>query len=190
MFTQIALLRGVNVGTKNRIRMDDLRAALEAAGFSRVETYIQSGNVLFSSAAATQENARAISSLLTGRYGADCPAVVRTSAELYALIHALPFTGEEIARAQAANPDVECLYVFLYPSELPPEMRERLVRLASGGERLAFAGREAYVLLNGSIRLSRLAAALQKPQLGGTARSLKTLRAIAGLAKRRDENPE
>lgn len=190
MSTQIALLRGVNVGGKNRVRMEELRAALEAAGFSRVETVIQSGNVLFDSAASGEENARAVAALLVGRFGVDTSAVVRTPAELYALLDALPFTGEEITRAQTASPDVEHVYVFLFPSELPPETRERLLRLAGDGERLAFAGRDAYVLLDGGIRLSRLAAALQNPKLGGTARNLKTLQAIAAYAKRRGERAE
>ena len=62
--------------------------------------------------------------------------------------------------------------------------------MASGGERLVFAGQNAYVLLGGSIRLSKLAAALQNPKLGATARNLKTLQAIAVLAKRREERAE
>ena len=45
----VALLRGINVGGKNLIRMPALKAAFEAAGFEDVSTYIQSGNVLFSS---------------------------------------------------------------------------------------------------------------------------------------------
>lgn len=45
----LALLRGINVGGKNRIRMPELRASLERAGFSDVSTYIQSGNVLLQS---------------------------------------------------------------------------------------------------------------------------------------------
>jgi uncharacterized protein (DUF1697 family) len=43
----VALLRGINVGGRNRIRMADLVAGFEAAGFEEVRTYIQSGNVLF-----------------------------------------------------------------------------------------------------------------------------------------------
>ena len=48
MTRMIALLRGINVGAGNRIRMDALRLLFEQAGFSGVVTYIQSGNVLFS----------------------------------------------------------------------------------------------------------------------------------------------
>ena len=45
----VALLRGINVGGKNLIRMTDLKACFDAEGFQDVSTYIQSGNVLFSS---------------------------------------------------------------------------------------------------------------------------------------------
>ena len=49
MSTYVALLRGINVGGKNLIRMPALKAAFEADGFADVTTYIQSGNVLFTS---------------------------------------------------------------------------------------------------------------------------------------------
>jgi uncharacterized protein (DUF1697 family) len=49
MARYLALLRGVNVGGKGMIKMADLKTALEAAGFDTVKTYIQSGNILFSS---------------------------------------------------------------------------------------------------------------------------------------------
>ena len=185
MTVQIALLRGVNVGAENRIRMEELRAALEAAGLARVETYIQSGNVLFDSPAPAEENARAIARVLSDGFGIYTNVIVRTAEELFALLGALPFGSEEIDRAQTAHPDVECLYAFFFPSALADETKERFLRLASGSERLAFIGTDAYLLLDGSIRLSKLAAALQKPVLGGTARSQKTLLALADLAWRR-----
>jgi uncharacterized protein (DUF1697 family) len=50
MTQYLALLRGINVGGKNIIKMADLKAIFEAMGFSNVTTYIQSGNVLFQSA--------------------------------------------------------------------------------------------------------------------------------------------
>lgn len=45
----IALLRGINVGGKNPVAMSDLRASFEALGFTNVQTYINSGNVIFDS---------------------------------------------------------------------------------------------------------------------------------------------
>ena len=51
MTTYVALLRGINVGGKNRILMTDLAACFESAGYEDVRTYIQSGNVVFRAAA-------------------------------------------------------------------------------------------------------------------------------------------
>lgn len=186
MSTQIAFLRGVNVGAKNRIRMEDLRAALEAVGFSRVETYIQSGNALFDSSAPAEENASAVARVLSEGFGVKAGVIVRTAEELYTLICALPFSEGAIARAKAANPDVECLYAFFFSSPLAAEAQERLLSLASENERLAFIKRDAYLLLDGSIRLSKLAAALQNTAFGGTARNQKTLLALAELARKRE----
>ena len=49
MARHIVLLRGINIGSRNRIAMPKLREALEAAGFDDVQTYVQSGNVVLSS---------------------------------------------------------------------------------------------------------------------------------------------
>ena len=49
MAQYVALLRGINVGGNNLIKMADLKACFEAQGFGNVATYIQSGNVLFTS---------------------------------------------------------------------------------------------------------------------------------------------
>jgi uncharacterized protein (DUF1697 family) len=56
--TYVALLRGINVGGKNRILMADLRACLEEAGYEDVRTYIQSGNVVFRSTVNERETLR------------------------------------------------------------------------------------------------------------------------------------
>ncbi|MFH5800863.1 DUF1697 domain-containing protein [Haladaptatus sp. CMAA 1911] len=50
MATYIAFLRGINIGAHNRMKMDDLRGLVESLGCDGVETYIQSGNVMFESA--------------------------------------------------------------------------------------------------------------------------------------------
>jgi len=141
--------------------------------------------VLFDSSAVPEDNALDIARVLSEGFGIYTNVIVRTAEELFALLGALPLCSEEFDRAQTAHSDVECLYAFFFPSALADETKERFLRLASGSERLAFIGTDAYLLLDGSIRLSKLAAALQKPVLGGTARSQKTLLALADLAWRR-----
>ena len=93
----IALLRGINVGTSGRIRMDALKKLLEDVGFSRVSTYIQSGNVLFSSdlsEAAAKEAGIAFQSRLVDSRGAaqNAPAAWTN----YALFYNGTFVTHEI----------------------------------------------------------------------------------------------
>ena len=65
----IALLRGINVGGRNKVAMADLRAAFEAAGHTSVSTFIQSGNVLFGSDRPARSLEGELEKLLEGRFG-------------------------------------------------------------------------------------------------------------------------
>lgn len=67
----LALLRGVNVGGKNKISMPELRSQLEAAGFDNVSTYINSGNVLLESDQPAESVARKIESIIKQHFSLD-----------------------------------------------------------------------------------------------------------------------
>jgi uncharacterized protein (DUF1697 family) len=87
----LALLRGVNVGGKNLVKMADLRAAFEEMGFADVATYIQSGNVLFRAPRRKrQELAAAVESDLTRRFGIELKAVLLTESQLRGVIEGAP----------------------------------------------------------------------------------------------------
>ena len=86
----VALLRGINVGGRNKVAMADLRAAFEDGGFEAVSTYIQSGNVLFRSAAAAKSLEDAIEGLLERRFGVPLVVVVRSHAQLRKVINKAP----------------------------------------------------------------------------------------------------
>ena len=88
----VALLRGVNVGGKNRLPMADLRGIFAEAGCAGVRTYIQSGNAVFE---ATQDLAEAVPELVTQailrRFGYDTVVVVRSGEELRQIATSNPF---------------------------------------------------------------------------------------------------
>lgn len=87
----VALLRGINVGGNNLIRMADLRSCFEAAGFADVATYIQSGNVMFSAAPARAPALETrLERLLAARFGYAASVVVRTREELRAVVERAP----------------------------------------------------------------------------------------------------
>jgi uncharacterized protein (DUF1697 family) len=93
----LALLRGINVGGKNLVRMADLRAAFAELGFADVATYIQSGNVLFRAPRqARAELALQIERELSRRYKTELKVVLLTSAQLQTVVNGAPkgFGGE------------------------------------------------------------------------------------------------
>jgi uncharacterized protein (DUF1697 family) len=89
--TYVALLRGINVGGKNLIRMPSLKAAFEADGFDDVSTYIQSGNVLFASSetrnAALTER---IEAMLAEAFDYVPTVVVRSKKQMRAIVDGAP----------------------------------------------------------------------------------------------------
>lgn len=184
MQTYLALLRGVNVGAANRIKMEELRRVLEADGFSNPETYIQSGNILFESGENEPALTKRLEALLETSFGYRGAVVLRAKSELDSLMQALPFSSAEIAEAEAANTDAESLYVCLYPA-LPGDLATRLKKIEPSGDLCLLIGREAYLLLRQSIRLSKLAGLLQKPNDRGTVRNWNTMLALHKLAQQR-----
>src|SRR5213082_1647123 len=85
---QIVLLRGVNLGARNRIAMPKLRDAMTAAGFAEVATYVQSGNVVLTSDAPPERIAAKTQRLIADAFGLDRGVVVRTRDELAAVARA------------------------------------------------------------------------------------------------------
>jgi uncharacterized protein (DUF1697 family) len=79
---RIVLLRGINLGARNRIGMQELRELLASAGFEDVRTYLQSGNVVLSSRAAPEQVAHTCEQQIAARFGLDIQVVVRTREEL------------------------------------------------------------------------------------------------------------
>lgn len=101
MKTYIALLRGINVSGQKKIRMADLKAHLEELGWEGIQTYIQSGNIIFRS----NDNdpgllAFAIQQKLKDKYGFDVPTLVLFPEALKRLIRNNPFTRDP---GKAAN---------------------------------------------------------------------------------------
>lgn len=91
MTTYVALLRGINVGGKNLIKMPALKAAFEAAGFDDVSTYIQSGNVLFRTPEKGSEALTdRIESMLAASFDYIPTVVVRSRQQLRAIVEKAP----------------------------------------------------------------------------------------------------
>jgi uncharacterized protein (DUF1697 family) len=87
----VVLLRGINVGRNRRIKMADLREALTAAGFERVRTLLQSGNVVLDAPGVPQEEVeRRVHDAVLEFSGFDVAVLARTAAELRAVVEHSP----------------------------------------------------------------------------------------------------
>ena len=86
----VALLRGINVGGKNLIKMSDLKACFEAQGFTEVSTYIASGNVLFSASGGRGELERKIEGALSARFGYRASVMLRSKKQMQDVVGRAP----------------------------------------------------------------------------------------------------
>ena len=154
---RIALLRGINIGPRQRVSMPELRALLEELGHTDVETLVQSGNVVFTSRAAPATLEKQLEEAIEDKLGVDPRVVVRTRDELAAAIEANPFPLPD-------NP--KDLHVTFFSGEPDADAVAKLEATDFAPDRLSFAGREAYVLYDNGMGRSELAKQLARAKLG------------------------
>jgi uncharacterized protein (DUF1697 family) len=95
MASHVALLRGINVGGKNKVPMAELREVVTSLGHTGVSTYIQSGNVLFTTEETdTAELASALEAAIAGKFGIKSAVVVVSGAELARILDDNPYSDE------------------------------------------------------------------------------------------------
>ncbi len=144
MTTFVDLLRAVNVSGQNRLPMAELRAALAEAGFERVETYVQSGNVVCDGPGDDETaHAAAVRAVIVERFGLDVDVIALTADRFQAVPAADPF----LAADPAADPSR--LYVTFLATAAEPAAYEALAVPATGDEAavLSSDGRLVYLRL-------------------------------------------
>ena len=171
------LLRGINIGSRNRIAMPELRELLAGAGFDDVRTYLQSGNVVLSSEASPEQVAREAERQIAKRFGLDIAVVVRTRDELAKVVRRNP-----LAKV-ATNP--KRYQVSFLSDEPDPEIVRKLEAAAVEPEQFTLVGRELYAWHPEGIGRSKLWAALAGRGLGvtATARNWTTVTKLLELAQ-------
>jgi uncharacterized protein (DUF1697 family) len=177
MPTYIALLRGINVGGKNKVPMPELRTMLEEVGFSHVETLIQSGNCIFDGKKATLSNMETkLEKAFSSKFGFAAEFVTRSGDEWNSLLSqcAFPEFFEQ-------RPNQGVVYFFKQP--LDSEKVKKLKAAVVGSEQLKASRRELFATYPDGIGDSKLTIAVIDKQLGrrGTARNWNTIQKI-GLA--------
>jgi uncharacterized protein (DUF1697 family) len=184
----IALLRGINVGGNNKIKMSDLKRMFESIGLIHVETYIQSGNIIFESNENEDTLRKKIEHEIETNFGISAVVVLRTADELERLIKDCPFSEEEVTVAELSNSEGESLYVSLLPHAPLQEKIEHLNTFRSESDEFRIKNRDIYLLFCHSIRNSKLANNLQILDVPATVRNWKTISKLQALVKSRTDN--
>jgi len=176
MKTCIALLRGINVGGHNILPMKDLREALSTIGLQNVQTYIQSGNVVFQ---ALQGNKAflcgEIQAIIEKDYGFVPDVQILYLEELITAISKNPFSD--------AADDLKMVHVYFLASALASGGFAKAEALAVPSEAYALSGKVFYLRAPDGIGRSKLAAGLEKALgVSATARNLRSVNKIMTLA--------
>jgi uncharacterized protein (DUF1697 family) len=176
MSIYIALLRGINVGGHNKIKMAELKSLLEEMGLAKVNTYIQSGNVLFESGDDSALLRRSLEERIEERFGFKVPVVLRTSEEWESVISDCPYSPDGLQEGESIN-------VAFLGDEPSQEGTERLSSYQNEMDHFQIIGKNVYLFFRHSIRDSKLAANLPKLGVPATVRNWNTVLKLGDLAK-------
>lgn len=177
MTTFISLLRGINVGGHRKLPMADLRGLCGELGFAAVQTYIQSGNVVFTANGAADAIEAALEQGIVRVFGFHVDVVVRTAAQWATIVAGNPLR---------ATAETEADHVLLGVSKRPPqaEVVETLRARATAGERVEAAGEVLWFHYPSGMGRSKWTPALLDRLVGSplTARNWRTVLKLAELA--------
>ena len=173
----VALLRGINVAGQKRIPMADLKQVFESLKFKDVETYIQSGNVVFSYHEwETKPMVAAIEKAIQKKFGFEVPVVIRAEKDWLKILKANPY----IAEAKKAP---KFLHVYLL-ADTPKEPKlAELKKYCEAGEKFELKGREFYVFYSAGAGKRKFVLSVIEKKLGvtGTARNWLTMLTLSDM---------
>ncbi len=142
MTKYVAFLRGINVGGRTSIKMERLREVFNSLGYKNVETYIQSGNVIFEASEADRDELAAKIESAVEKEFFKTNVMIRSVEEIKEAIENNPFAGEEF--------DEKLFHVVFLSERLSDEKAAMLLSNNNGNEKFAVRNREVYCLLRAS----------------------------------------
>jgi len=176
----ISMLRGVNVGGHNKIKMDALRELYQSLKLRDAQTYVQSGNVIFR----TDERdisrlAKRIEAGIERKFGFRPHVILRTTAEMKEVIARNPFV-----KRRGIEPS-KLLVTFL-ASDPPAEVREKVRQIKCDPEELRIEGRELYIYFPNGMGRSKLSTAKLEKTMStpGTGRNWNSVTKMLEMAEK------
>ena len=176
MNTYISMLRGINVSGHNKIKMEELKNLYETLGFSNVQTYIQSGNVVFKSSDTNiSKLINKIEQKIKKSFSFYVPVLIRTKNDLQKLIANNPFTKKDSSK----------LYItFLSDTPIQSAVDE-ITKIKDISEEFIISGKEIYLFYPNGYGKSKLTNNYfeRKLKLSATTRNWKTVNKLLELAE-------
>lgn len=175
--TCIGLLRGINVSGHHKIPMTELRSMCAAIGFSHVQTYIQSGNLVFSTSGNPATIESELEHAIARHFHFQIPVIVRKAADWSACI-----TGNPFPKASREEPNRVML--ALAKASPKPEAASELRDRAVNGERVAQVGEALWIHFAEGVAGSKLSPSLLDRLVGSsvTMRNWRTVLKLGELA--------
>jgi len=179
MEKRIAILRGINVGGRRKVMMDDLKKLCLELDFSDISTYIQSGNVIFNdpSARSNLELSNMIENAIQKRYAFEVPVIVRTVSELIQAVLDNPFYSEEA--------DIDRLYLTFLNEEPLEENRIKTEKYQYPPDEFVIIGKEVFIFCPGPYNKTKLSNSFfeNKLKVKATTRNWKTVLKLITLSR-------
>lgn len=172
----VALLRGINVGGNNMIKMETLRETFASVGFENVKSYINSGNLIFETAKTDDGKlAKKIHDAIQNNFGFNISVMVRSMAEIKEVVEWAPFAGQF-----ESHKDV---HVFFLNDKLTDEQEALLLAQGNENEIFAILGRHVACLLKIHITDSAVGKGFidKKLKVAATGRNWRTVGKLAEL---------
>lgn len=179
MKTYIAILRGINVSGQKKINMKELKSSFEEAGYEKVLTYIQSGNIVFNSSEKDpQQLEKVIEKMILDKFQFIVPVIIRTAEQLKSIIKKNPFLAEK-------NLDEAKLYFTLLAESPSPENLKKLNDYQSEPDKFEIASTVVYVYCPNGYGVTKLNNNFfeNKLKVNATTRNLNTLAKLIDLAE-------
>lgn len=179
MKTYVAILRGINVSGKNKILMADLKILFEKLSLQNVQTYIQSGNVIFNSVEkiTDSEIAKRIEKAIDETWNFKVPVIVFTADELKTAIENNPFVSEN-------NIDKDKLHVTFLSEKPASEELRKIEGFDFSPDRFIIKAKQVYLYIPGSYGETKLSNKFFENRLKVTAttRNWKTVNKLLEIA--------
>jgi uncharacterized protein (DUF1697 family) len=172
----LALLRGINVGGGNMMKMDDLKAVFAGLGFENVVSYINSGNLAFDTKKTSEAKlVDRIENGIEAKFGRRVDVMVRAQSDIARILKNNPFDGQYESHKH--------MHVLFLREPMPKEKEELLQSSALPGEKYDARDREIYNLLPNGVAGSLLTKGFfeKKPRVSYTGRNWRTVERLADL---------